>query len=113
MPLQARGQKLRPSTRVKLMLPPKQADSFYTSPEWRALMEAIIRERFGSRDNARCEDPQCRTPYRRGIRIFGDHIREVKDGGALLDKANVLCRCGACHSRKTAEQRAARHGVGG
>lgn len=107
-------QKLRPSARTKVRLPEKKAEPFYLSPEWRALMEAIIVERFGDRAHARCEDPECRTPHRRGIRIFGDHIRERKDGGALLDKGNILCRCGSCHTRKTASERAKRlQGQGG
>lgn len=111
--LKTRGHKLAPPRRAKLALPPKHTDSFYLSPEWRTLMDDIVRERFGSREVAHCEDPLCRSPWRRGIRIFGDHIDEVKDGGAKLDKRNVLCRCGSCHSRVTAERRAARLAVGG
>jgi 5-methylcytosine-specific restriction protein A len=102
------GHKLRPSTRIKVALPAKQVESFYTSPEWRALMDAIIAQRFGDRAHARCEDPLCKQPNRRGIRVFGDHVVERKDGGDDLDPRNVLCRCGSCHTRKTAEQRAIR-----
>jgi 5-methylcytosine-specific restriction protein A len=72
---------------------------FYLTPEWRALMDAIIVERFGSSANARCEDPECTQPHRCGIRIFGGHIREVKDDLALFDKRNILCRCSPCHKR--------------
>ena len=79
----------------------------------RKVSAALIIQRFGSRANAHCEDPECRQPHRRGIRVFGDHIQERRDGGADFDPANVLCRCGSCHTRKTAEQRAARMGVGG
>ena len=84
------------------MPPEKTADAFYNSPEWRALKAEIIAER-----GLRCEDPQCErtTPP---SRVFGDHIIELKDGGAPLDKRNVLLRCGACHTRKTAEARAER-----
>jgi 5-methylcytosine-specific restriction protein A len=106
--LRSIGQKLAPSTRVKVRLPDKKAAPFYLTPEWRALMDAIIVERFGSRANARCQDPECKQPQRRGGRIFGDHVREVKDGGALLDKRNILCVCGSCHTRKTAAARAQR-----
>jgi hypothetical protein len=95
-------------TRFRLLeqrtaLPPAKAvDAFYTSPEWRALMAEIVAER-----GRRCEDPQCRraTPP---TRVFGDHIVELRDGGAPLDKRNVMLRCGSCHTRKTAEARAAR-----
>ena len=73
----------------------KTTDPFYLSPEWRALVADIIRER-----SARCEDPTCRFPGRSGVRVFGDHIVELKDGGAPLDKTNVMLRCGSCHTRR-------------
>lgn len=85
---------------------PKRADPFYLSAEWRALVAAIIRER-----GARCEDPSCRYPDRVGTRLFGDHIVELKDGGAPLDKTNVMLRCGSCHTRKTNVERARRMGA--
>lgn len=72
-------------------------------------MDQIIVERFRDRAHAKCQDPDCRTPHRIGIRIFGDHIKELKDGGAPLDKRNVLCRCGSCHTRVTLERRAKRY----
>jgi 5-methylcytosine-specific restriction protein A len=83
--------------------PPKTAAPFYLSPEWRRLMDKIIAER-----GRRCEDPLCTMPHRRGIRVFGDHIVELQDGGASLDPANVRLVCGSCHTRKTAEERAKR-----
>lgn len=78
--------------------PPKIADNFYLSPEWRGLMDEIIGER------GRC----CEECGRKGVRIFGDHIKEIKDGGARLDKRNVKLLCGRCHARKTARARADR-----
>ncbi len=105
------GHKLHPSIRAKVSQPLKRAEAFYLSPQWRAFMDALVIERFGSRAEARCEDPECLYPERRGIRIFGDHIHERKDGGAPLDKRNVLCRCGSCHTRKTAAERARRLGL--
>jgi 5-methylcytosine-specific restriction endonuclease McrA len=36
------------------------------------------------------------------INIDLDHIVELQDGGAKLDRANVLQRCRSCHVRKTA-----------
>jgi 5-methylcytosine-specific restriction enzyme A len=79
---------------------PKQADSFYLSPEWRALVAEIKDER-----GDRCEEPGCGRTH---CRIFGDHIKELRDGGAPLDKANVMLRCGSCHGKKTAAARRAR-----
>jgi 5-methylcytosine-specific restriction enzyme A len=81
----------------------KTADPFYRTSEWRALVAEIILER-----GARCADPSCRFPNRAGIRLIGDHIIELADGGASLDKANVMLRCGSCHTRKTNIERAKR-----
>lgn len=82
---------------------PKEAEPFYSSPEYRDWRAEVI-ERAGGR----CQDPLCGTPNRTGMRLFADHVKEIKDGGALLDPANGLARCGGCHSRKTAAARAAR-----
>lgn len=81
--------------RIKAM--PKQAESFYTSPEWRGLMRSIKAKRGNW-----CQ--VCGS----GGRIYGDHIIELKDGGAKLDENNVRLLCHGCHQRKTAEARAAR-----
>lgn len=76
---------------------PKQADKFYLSPEWRALVGRLRRER-----GAWCE--RCGSTHR----LIGDHKVELRDGGAPLDPANVELLCQACHNRKTAEARARR-----
>lgn len=36
---------------------------------------------------------------RAGMRVFGDHVVELQDGGAPLDKTNVMLRCGSCAQR--------------
>jgi len=33
------------------------------------------------------------------MRVFGDHMVELQDGGAPLDKTNVMLRCGSCAQR--------------
>lgn len=78
--------------------PPKVAEPFYLSAEWRKLIDNIKRER-----GDKCED----CP-RHGVRLFGDHIKELKDGGAKLDPRNVRLRCGRCHTIKTNAERAKR-----
>jgi 5-methylcytosine-specific restriction enzyme A len=40
--------------------------------------------------------------------MFVDHIVELKDGGAPLDRSNLWLLCGSCHSLKTAGERARR-----
>ena len=77
--------------------PARRPDPFYFSPEWRALIAALKEER-----GDKCED--CgRGPEGNGeqTRIYGDHVEELKDGGASLDPANVRLRCGTCHGQKT------------
>ena len=77
---------------------PKRPDDFYNSPAWRRLMAEIITER----------GRQCQQCGRTNTRMFGDHIIELKDGGAALDKRNVKCLCGSCHTKKTSAARARR-----
>ncbi|AKR49905.1 hypothetical protein SRCM100623_02802 [Acetobacter pasteurianus] len=77
---------------------PKRADPFYLSREWRQLMRHLVEMR-GS---------VCQACGRTNTRLFGDHIIELKDGGAKLDPANIQLLCGSCHTKKTARARAAR-----
>lgn len=78
---------------ARAMPPPKTSDEFYQQPEWRSFSDRVKRERGN-----KCED----CGYS-GLRLVADHIIEVKDGGALLDRRNVKIRCSPCHNRKTAE----------
>jgi hypothetical protein len=93
-----------PAVAARLTKRPRTTEPFYSSAEWRALVAHLIATR-----GRRCEDPQCTTPDRRADqRIYGDHIHELKDGGAPLDPANVMLRCAPCHGRKTAQEAAKR-----
>lgn len=67
---------LRPrvDTIARLAGPDKKAAPAYSSPEWRALIAAIIQHR-----GRRCE--QCN---RTNTRIFGDHRIELRDGGQII-----------------------------
>ncbi len=90
------------SRRVKPM--PKAAAAFYATREWRGLVAAVIGQR-----GRRCE--QCGKTHDdsgRPVRIFGDHVIELKDGGAPLDARNIALLCGSCHTRKSAAERAQR-----
>lgn len=75
--------------------PQKTTDRFYSTPDWKNLMVKLIRER----------GRQCQVCKRTGCRVFGDHIDEISDGGALLDPANIILRCGSCHTSKTMKAR--------
>jgi 5-methylcytosine-specific restriction enzyme A len=80
--------------------PAKRADPFYVSPEWIALRDRVRWEAQG-----RCQAPGCGRMERR---MFVDHIVELRDDGARLERENVQLLCGACHTRKTAAERARR-----
>jgi 5-methylcytosine-specific restriction protein A len=83
---------------TRTVAPRQYTEPLYSSPEWRALMDRIITSR-----GRRCE--RC---GRVGCQIYGDHVRELKDGGAPLDAANVMLLCGSCHSTKTVAARTRR-----
>lgn len=83
--------------------PPKTVDPYLLTPEHRAWAADVV-----AKANGYCQDPRCKTPNRKPSRLFADHIIERQDGGALTDPANGLARCGSCHTRKTAQARAAR-----
>ena len=96
--------KVRTCNTSKVKPAPKMVDPFYLKPEWRSLMDAIIKRR-----GRRCQDPEHDLSHpREYVRIFGDHIVELKDGGAMLDPSNIMLRCGSCHTRKTAAERGKR-----
>lgn len=83
----------------KLRALPKQAEAFYQSPEWRAL----VQQRKG--------DPDYVAALLRGKpgeRMILDHKVERKDGGADLDPANTEWLTFTEHQAKTAQARAAR-----
>lgn len=85
---------------------PKAVAPFYTTPEYRRWREAVI-ARAGRQCEALTGGRRC-TKAEPHNRMFADHIKEVRDGGALLDVANGQCLCGGHHTAKTAKARAAR-----
>ncbi|MEM7301906.1 MAG: HNH endonuclease signature motif containing protein [Pseudomonadota bacterium] len=84
---------------TRLRVPPKKAERFYQSKEWRALVARVNRER-----GSRCQVPGCGSTKR----VIADHIIERKDGGAELDPANIQLLCQSCHNAKTAKAKRAR-----
>jgi 5-methylcytosine-specific restriction protein A len=78
---------------------PKQAESFYVSPEWRALVERRKLDPDYDAAKARAKP---------GERLILDHDKERKDGGADLDPANTVWRTMSEHAAKTAAARARR-----
>jgi 5-methylcytosine-specific restriction endonuclease McrA len=83
--------------------PPKTADVELQTADWRAMRARVVREAGG-----KCQWPGCGKAERR---MFVDHIKERRDGGAVLDRANLWCLCPHHHSMKTLEERAKRAGL--
>lgn len=80
--------------------PPKVADEFYSSPEWRAARAECL-QRAGFR---------CAACGRASQGLHVDHRVELSDGGHPTSQANLQALCQGCHNRKTAEARALRLG---
>lgn len=78
---------------------PKQADPFYLSPEWRAL----VRSRIGDADWK-----EAKGRAKPGERLILDHKHERRDGGSDLDPANTEWLTFSEHQAKTAKARKAR-----
>lgn len=77
---------------------PKTSEPFYSSAAWIELRDRVRREAQG-----RCQALGC---TKRGRWV--DHIVEIKDGGAKLDRNNCMLMCPSHHTAKTAAVRARR-----
>jgi len=75
----------------------KVSEAIYGSAEWKALRARLLTER-----GSICE--QC---GRHG-RVILDHIKELRDGGAPFDPANLMFLCDEHHGAKTLRERARR-----
>jgi 5-methylcytosine-specific restriction protein A len=81
------------------LTPPKLTDRFYSSPEWKRLVQRrkLDGDWFAAKRRAKP-----------GERLILDHIIERKDGGLALDPANTQWLTMSEHQVKTAKARAAR-----
>lgn len=66
--------------------------SFYQTKEWAEFRNAIVSER-----GRRCE--KCAAVGT----VVADHIVEIRDGGALYERRNIMLLCIPCHNNKTAQ----------
>jgi formate-dependent nitrite reductase cytochrome c552 subunit len=81
----------------------KRAAPIYATPEYRAWRAEVIR-----RSGGRCQDKNHDPQRSRSGKLYADHVKELRDGGAPFDVRNGLARCASCHERKTIEARVAR-----
>lgn len=80
----------------------------YSNPHYQTVEHQRWASEVIRRSGGYCQDPRCTKPQGwRGL-LYADHIHELRDGGAPLDLANGIARCGSCHVRKTLAVRAQR-----
>jgi 5-methylcytosine-specific restriction enzyme A len=77
---------------------PKITASHYNTPEHKAWAREVTRRAGGA----------CQACGAIGKRLFADHVIELRDGGSPTDPTNGRALCGSCHTKKTADARAAR-----
>lgn len=73
--------------------PPKEREEHYGTARHRDWSRQVI-----ERSGGVCQAIEC---GRMGVRLFADHIVELKDGGAPFDVRNGQALCGSCHGKKT------------
>jgi 5-methylcytosine-specific restriction protein A len=88
---------------------PKRTDPIYHSEEHKQWRDQVLHN-AGFRCQWFENGTRC-TKAAPQHRLFADHIKELRDGGAF-DPFNGQCLCGAHHTRKTAQARANRLGRG-
>lgn len=84
---------------------PKQTNAFYLTPEWRAKVRELVYRRGRQCEKCGKRRDHGGTP----IRLYLDHIIELRDGGALLDDNNLELLCAACHTKKSIAERIKRY----
>jgi hypothetical protein len=84
--------------------PPKIKDPVYDTPQFRVWRAHVVQ-----RAGARCEaldayGLRCTRAYPE-YRMYADHVKELRDGGSLLDLNNGQCLCRSHHEYKTIKER--------
>jgi 5-methylcytosine-specific restriction enzyme A len=74
----------------------QEAQKFYESKEWKAVRQVVLER-----------SPFCVECNRPAVIV--DHIKEIRDGGAPLDLANLQPLCRACHNSKTVKEKNTRN----
>jgi 5-methylcytosine-specific restriction protein A len=85
---------------------PKTADPELLTKEHQAWASAVLR--LAGRRCQEIENGKRCTRAWPEHRMYADHIVERRDGGALYDVKNGMCRCASHHTRKTIAERARR-----
>jgi 5-methylcytosine-specific restriction enzyme A len=106
--LRSLGPQVRATDTSTTPLPPKQKDPVYTTAQY-ALWRTMVVDRAGGRCEAIDHHGHRCTKARPEHRVYADHIKELRDGGSLLDINNGQCLCASHHEVKTLAVRMRRH----
>lgn len=103
IPVKAAPPRLKASDSRRVKPQEKRALPIYSTPEYRVWRDEVIR-----RSGGQCQDTRHDPARVRSGKLYADHIRELRDGGAPFDPINGLARCASCHERKTIAARVLR-----
>jgi 5-methylcytosine-specific restriction enzyme A len=98
---------LRTTNTSTTPLAPRVKADEYTTPEFRAWRAQVL-ARAGYQCEAIDQHGHRCSNARPEHRLIADHIKEIRDGGAVLDLSNGQCLCKSHHERKTFAARAKR-----
>lgn len=93
---------LRVASMASVRVVEKAVAPYYLTEEHRQWRATVI-----ARAGNHCQGKDC---DREGVRLYADHIVEVKDGGSPCDPENGQALCGSCHGLKTHAERRRRLG---
>jgi hypothetical protein len=88
-------------------LPTKIKDPVYDTPQFRAWRAHVVQRAGGQCEYVDHHGLRC-IKAQPEHRMYADHIRELRDGGSLLDLNNGQCLCASHHELKTIAQRVRR-----
>jgi len=93
---------VRTTNTATTSLPPKVKDAVYTTPQYQAWRNAVVRRAGGRCEYHDHHGHRC-SRAQPEYRMYADHIVEIKDGGVVYDTSNGQCLCYSHHTIKTNE----------
>lgn len=93
---------------LKHRIAPRDTRTAQPGPKITASHYGTEAHRQWARDVIRKAGYACQGCGRRGVKLYADHIVELKDGGSATDPANGSAKCASCHTKKTIDERAKR-----
>lgn len=105
--LRSLGPMVRATDTRTVALPPKVKDAVYTTPQYALWRTMVVHRACGRCEYIDHRGMRC-TRAQPEHRMYADHVKELRDGGSLLDINNGQCLCASHHEVKTVAMRMAR-----